>query len=150
LAKEWQVYEDGYDLHRPQGKKGSEFDPALRLMIYACVMDQETFEKEMKVKRVPDKAPFDIETALLLRKIFIQRRDLYRTSIAEDITLLQNNSVEGRTRMAIEVRLGEKEILAAALDSVGSFIVNHRPELSVTFSSGDNTMEMPTTKRRRI
>ncbi len=144
------MYEDGYDLHRPQGKKGSGIDPALRLLIYACIMDQETFEKEMKVKKVPDKAPFDIDTALLLRKIFIQRRDLYRTSIAEDVTLLQSNSVEGRTKMAIEVRLGEKEILAAALDSVGSFIENHRPELSVTSTSGDNTMEVPVTKRRRI
>ena len=38
--------------------------------------------------------------------------------MAEDATLLEDADVQRRRRMAIEVRLGEKEILAKAADEV--------------------------------
>lgn len=142
------MHEDGYDLHRPPANESFEFDPALRLVIHACVMDQEAFEEEMKVKEAPDEVSFDLDTALVLRKVLIQRRDLYGTSIAEDVALLQDESINGRTRMAVEVRLGEKEILAAALDSAEKLIATHSSEFSMSVSDGEPTTEA--SKRRRI
>lgn len=143
------MYDDGYDLHRPQANKGFEFDPALRLVIHACVIDQEAFEEEMRIKEAPEEVLFDLDTALVLKEILIQRRHSYGTSIAEDVFLLQNESIRGRTRMAVEVRLGEKEILAAALDSVENFIADHRPEFLISIPSGELTIEASATKRQR-
>lgn len=144
------MYEDGYDLHRPQANQGFEFDPALRLVIHACVIGEEAFKEEVRVKEAPEEVLFDLDTALVLKKILIQRRDLYGTSIAEDVVLLQNESIKGRTRMAVEVRLGEKEILAAALDSVEKFIANHRPEFLMSIPNEEPTIESSATKRQRM
>ena len=66
----------------------------------------------------PPAPPFTLEMALVLKTIIVRRRHQYSTSIAEDAVLLQDRSLQGRRRMAIEVRLGEKEILASALEAV--------------------------------
>lgn len=149
LIDEWQVYEDGYDLHRPQANESFEFDPALRLVIHAFLLNQEAFEEEMKIREAPDEVSLDLGTALVLRKVLIQRRASYGSSIAEDVALLQSESVKGRTRMAVEVRLGEKEILAAALDSVETFIGTHSSEFSMPVSNEEPATGASATKRRK-
>ena len=150
LIHAWQVYEDGFDLSRPTSNEGFEFDPALLLVIHACIMEQAAFEEEMNVKEAPEEVSIDLDTALVLKKILIKHRDLYGTSIAEDVSSLRNDSITGRTRMAIEVRLGEKEILAAALDSVQRLIADQSPQFSTSISSGELTTEASATKRQKI
>lgn len=150
LIDAWQVYEDGYDLRLPKADEGFTYDLALLLVIRACLMDQVTFMKEKKVRKVPEEATIDMDTALVLRQIIFQRRQLYDTSIAEDVALLKSDSIEGRARMAVDVRLGEKEILAAALDLVDKLIANHKPEFLMPLSSGDYTTEVSTVKRRKM
>lgn len=46
--------------------------------------------------------------------------------LAEDIALLKDVPVQGRRRMAVEVRLGEKEILAMAALRVDETIADIR------------------------
>ena len=150
MINEWEAYEDGYDLHRPQPNESFEFDPALQLVIHACLLSQEAFEEEMNAREAPDETSFDLGTALVLRKVLSQRRTSYGTSIAEDVALLQDESVKGRTRMAVEVRLGEKEILAAAIDSVEKQIGAHSSEFSTSVSVEEPMAVAPATKRRRI
>lgn len=144
------MYEDGYDLHRPQSNESFEFDPALRLVIHACLLSEEGFEEEMKARDAPDEVSLDLGTALVLRKVLIQRCASYGTSIAEDVALLHDESVKGRARMAVEVRLGEKEILAAAIDSVERHIGTHNSEISTSMSNEEPMAVAPANKRRRI
>lgn len=144
------MYEDGYDLHRPQANEDFELDPALLLVVHALLLNQEAFEEEMKAKEAPDEVPLDLGTALVLRKVLIQRRASYGTSIAEDVALLRDEPVKGRTRMAVEVRLGEKEILAAALDSVENLIASHSSDFSTSVSNEEPASGTSLTKRRKI
>ena len=51
----------------------------------------------------------------ILREVLHDRQTQYPTSLMNDVKLLQDKSIKGRHRMAIEVRLGEKRILAEAL-----------------------------------
>ena len=51
---------------------------------------------------------------LVLKEIISHRQKAYKTTLAEDVALLGDLAVQGRRRMAVEVRLGEKEILAMA------------------------------------
>ena len=88
-------------------------------MVDIFTMDNETFKKAAMAEGAEPPSPrFTLEMALVLQKAIIKRRDVYSTSIAEDSDLLQNAALQGRRRMAIEVRLGEKEILACALEVV--------------------------------
>ena len=89
--------------------------------------------------------------ALVIKKPLSQRQNEYATSIAEDTSLLQNPQVKGRSRMTIEVRLGEKEILAAALDSIKKKkkIEYLNQELSTSPSEG-STKEGTIVKRRKL
>ena len=57
----------------------------------------------------------DLNALSLLREIIRQRQREYSTTVAEDVRLLQDNTTRGRRRAAVEIRLGEKEILASAL-----------------------------------
>ena len=66
----------------------------------------------------PPKPQVNLAVASALGKVIRSRQNDYATSIAEDRVLLQEKEIQGRRRMAIEVRLGEKEILAAALDYI--------------------------------
>ena len=104
----------------------------------------------MKTREAPDEVPFDLGTALVLKKVLIQRRASFDTSIAEDVALLQDESVKGRIRMAVEVRLGEKEILAAALVSVENHIGTHDSKFSPSVSNEEPMAEVAANKRRRI
>lgn len=112
--------QDGYDLSRPAGNQTFKFDPALVLTITALLLDSEAVRKAMTVNEPPDRLPASMTQALslVLKDIISQRLRAYNTTIAEDIALLEDSAVQGRRRMAIEVRLGEKEILAMAAAEV--------------------------------
>ena len=114
------MYDNGYDLQRQPSGEASQFEPALLLMVHIFTMDSETLGKACAAGEAlePPSPQLTLDTALVLKKIIIRRRDEYNTSIAEDAVLLQDTALQGRRRMAIEVRLGEKEILGSALEAV--------------------------------
>ena len=51
----------------------------------------------------------------VLTSVFLERQSQYTTTISQDERLLDDDGIKGRYRMAIEVRLGEKSIIAEAL-----------------------------------
>ena len=80
------------------------------------LLDTADYEKAVASPQVPDRPPAYMRMSLLtiLKSIIAKRTEAYRTIIAEDTTLLTDKNVSGRHRMAVEVRLGEKEILVMA------------------------------------
>lgn len=116
-------------------------------MIHAYTMNQDAVKAATKAGEPADEQPFNLDVALVLKKIITQRLNQYSTSIAEDTVLLRNSALQGRQRMAIEVRLGEKEILAAALDCVGKRIEASNQAISPNRKS---TKESTIFKKRRV
>lgn len=121
---------------------------ALILVIHAFTMNQDTFNAVTKAGEIPNQMPVNLDVCLVLMKIIVGRLKSYSTSIAEDVVLLRDSDLDGRHRMAIEVRLGEKEILAAALDCVKARIeVLSQKDLAVS-SNQESTRETVTKKKR--
>lgn len=112
-------------------------------------MNGDTLNAAKKTGEISDKMQLNRNVALVLMKIIVWRLKSYSTSIAEDVVLLSDSELDGRRRMAIEVRLGEKEILAAALDSVRARIeALNQKDLAVT-SNQEPTKGITTKKKRR-
>ena len=139
--------EDEYDLRRQPPGEIFEFDAALVLVINAYTMNKDAVKVATKAGEPPDEQPFNLDVALVLKNILMQRLNKYSTCIAEDTVLLHNPALQGRKRMAIEVRLGEKEILAAALDCVGKKIEASSQEISPYEKA---TKERTVLKKRRV
>ena len=120
-----------------------EFDRALVLTITALLSDDEDFKEAME--EPPGRPPSHVRRplALVLRKIISSRQSAYKTTIAEDAALLGDATVQGRQRMAIEVRLGEKEILALASDEIEKRIVKQQ-------SAVGDEQDVSQIKRRRF
>lgn len=120
-----------------------EFDRALVLTITALLSEDEDFKEAME--EPPGRPPSHLRRplALVLRKIISSRQSAYKTSIAEDAALLGDATVQGRQRMAIEVRLGEKEILALASEEIEKRIVKQQ-------SAVGEEQDVSQIKRRRF
>lgn len=88
--------------------------------------------------------------ALVIKKLLSQRQNEHATSIAEDTLLLQNPQLKGWLRMAIEVRLGEKEMLAAALDSIQKKKMEYLNQALSTSLSEESAKEGTIIKRRKL
>lgn len=80
-------------------------------------MDANSF-KALIIANKPPKPQANRAVISVLGKAIRSRQNDYATSIAEDNVLLQDPEIQGRRRMAVEVRLGEKQILRAALASI--------------------------------
>lgn len=111
-------------------------------------MSQDLFEK-VKTERMPNKPLLNLDMALVLKEMVIERRNRYGTSIAEDSALLRNNQVQGRFRMAVEIRLGEKEILAAALTFIQQLLSDLGQETSFLTSNQYSGEATVMSKRRK-
>lgn len=116
--------QDGYDLCRSPEGRSFEFDQSLILTITALLLDADAAKQS--IVRTPKQPPPLLLTTLglVLKEIISQRQKAYKTTSAEDIALLEDPSVQGRKRMAIEVRLGEKEILDMAALQVDETIAD--------------------------
>ena len=116
LAAQWEVLQDGYDLPRPHDDKGFDFDDDLILTATAVLLDHDGYQRAADIDHVPSQTPEDLrlEVCHVLRSVIAKQTQAYLTTIAEDVALLERADLSHRRRMAIEVRLGEKEILALA------------------------------------
>lgn len=111
------MFQDGYDLSRPNNKQQFDFGDELLLTITALLLPTSEFNE---AREAPEKTPESVQLPICnaLKALIAKRNETYRTTIAEDSMLLQSESLPVRQRMAIEVRLGEKEILAMAASEV--------------------------------
>ena len=94
------------------------FERDLCLFVDALTMNPGTLQEEIDANEVPEVPRFTHQMGLALKKILLERFKAYKTTMAEDASLLSNDKLPRRLRMAVEVRLGEKEILAQALASL--------------------------------
>jgi hypothetical protein len=76
--------------------------------------------KKSQPDAIPDKRKRDEIQQAVLAKTLETLASRYSTTIPEDETLLRNNDLPRRTRMAIEVRLGEKKLLQEAIQAISS------------------------------
>ncbi|KAG1772541.1 hypothetical protein EV702DRAFT_976611 [Suillus placidus] len=94
------------------------FPEALTSFIRLLLLTQEEWEKTRE-KRRPPKAKLDLQVSLLLRRIFEKRLSSYQSLDLEvDVKLLAFGSFTLNKKHAIIVRLGEKQILAGALETL--------------------------------
>ena len=118
LADEWQALEEGYDLVWPEKGQEFEFPQELILTMNALQLEHSSYGDEEQARRPPMKNGIYSRQPRMysaLRDIIAQRQAQYDTTIAEDRKLLKDADLTKRHRLAIEVRLGEKELLAMAL-----------------------------------
>lgn len=120
-----------------------EFDRALVLTITALLSEDEDSKEALDDPPVRPPPHLQMPLALVLRKIISSRQSAFKTTIAEDAALLEDATVQGRRRMAIEVRLGEKEILALASDEIEKRIVKYQ-------STNGEEQDVSQFKRRRF
>ena len=140
----WEVLQDGYDLCRPLGNDSFEFDQSLLLTITAMLLDTDAAEQATTRARTPNQPPLFMLTTLglVLKDIISHRQKAYKTTGAEDVALLDDVTVQGRRRMAIQVRLGEKEILSVAARRVDETVA----DIGRNFKEDENTNHI---KRRK-
>ena len=108
--------QDGYDLSRPPQNQSFEFDSPLILTITALLLDTDAARQAAASTGTPDQPPLSILRTLgfVLKEIISHRQKAYKTTLAEDLALLEDLTVQGRWRMAVDVRVGEKQILDMA------------------------------------
>ncbi|KAG0648428.1 Ribosomal lysine N-methyltransferase 4 [Hyphodiscus hymeniophilus] len=122
LAEREGVYEETYDLAHP-GPDGPSIPDELLAFIYLLLVDNENFESITKSQTsVPSRSKLATE---LVGKVLVDllraREEEYATTIEEDDILEAAESIPRRTKMAIQVRLGEKQVLRDAIREAGSF-----------------------------
>ena len=134
------MLQDGYDLARPDEKQSFDFDNDLLLTILALLLPANQLDG---YEEAPNKVPSSMQQSIctVLKTLIGHRNESYATTIAEDTMLLQQDSLPPRKLMAIQVRLGEKEILAMAANEVDMRLAN--------LMTAQGSPETNETKKRR-
>ena len=155
MAQDWELWEETFDITRRAGNEtlpDDGFDPALLQVMQLLTANDIAF-KDMKSAKKPPAPMITPVIARVLGKALLNRQNEYSTSIAQDHILLQNPEIHGRHRMAIEIRLGEKEIIAAASHYLvqKTTTLSMEPDVSKN-SGGKSTFESKYLdgKRRRL
>ncbi|EPS37656.1 hypothetical protein H072_8656 [Dactylellina haptotyla CBS 200.50] len=110
------ILEDSYDIEA-DGSIPSE----ILIVIQAFMADDQTFQSYVEQEKFP-KAKKDPRTGNIILEVIAKRREMYTTTVEEDIALLRSGAeLSKRKRMAVEVRAGEKEILRRMENTVRSW-----------------------------
>ncbi|KAF5013437.1 hypothetical protein FDECE_549 [Fusarium decemcellulare] len=137
--EEEEEFEDTFVLERETGEVNSDgtFSGPARFESMPEDLQQQlkTFLKGVKKAQpdaIPDKRKRDEIHQAVLAKTLEALASRYSTGISEDELLLKGQDLNQRTRMAIEVRLGEKKLLQEAIAASSSDDV----EMTVDDESG--------------
>ncbi|KAJ6109885.1 hypothetical protein N7486_002120 [Penicillium sp. IBT 16267x] len=155
LLDENDVLEDGYVIPKPMANaKLEDILPAeLVVLLTTLTQSPEEFEQR-RAKNKPPKPSMDVAEAGLLYKVLQAKQAHYATSLDQDMNLLSGllppnapATLEGsarRHRMALQVRIGEKEVLHAVLSMLESLA----PGASQKRSANGDGRESRNTKQR--
>ena len=146
------LLEDAYLLEREAGDTAdekssttfSEFPDDLVLLLKTLLARKDEYKK-LAVLEKKRETQLVVETAKVMAEVLKARVKEYKTSIAEDKELLQKESIQGRRRMAVEVRLGEKEVLQEAQAYASSLVLAAPPD-----AVAQNGPDEPNVKRRKV
>ena len=151
-----EVLDDGYDIPRPLDDDLAGVLPD-ELVVLAKVLCMSSDELKQQVsKNKPPKPSFGHKEVTLLSKVVQSKQAQYTTTLAQDKELLaQLNQLEATTslevsarrqKMAIQVRIGEKEILQTLSDML---IANSEGSTtSKRAANGDNDASRRTKTQR--
>lgn len=124
--------DDGYIIPRPSSNASIDDIVPVELVILLttlCLSPQEFEQRRSKNK--PPKPVMENDQAALLYKVLQNKQAQYATSLDQDVQMISTSpspaALEGsprRLRMALAVRIGEKEILMAVLAILESTATN--------------------------
>lgn len=155
LAEREGVYEESYDiLHTSSDEPG--ISDELLALLYLLLVDEENLGSiSNSQSAIPSRSKLATELvgrvlALLLRA----RESEYNTTLEDDEALANSGNLPYRTRMALQVRLGEKKVLRHAIHEASTFHgSDKRMRLSQNTteneSKGKRRMEEDTTNSRK-
>jgi SET domain-containing protein 6 len=107
------VLDDSYDF-----EAGSNDIPEeILVVVHTLLLDRAEFEDKKSKGKLP-KPKFNEQVGKVLRLVLEDRMRDYPTTIEEDERILADANVQGRIRAAVEVRLGEKQILLAVYNEL--------------------------------
>lgn len=109
-------FEDTFDIPQDVSDSSLEFfGPEWIMMIKSLIPDDHDLV-HMQAHSVIPQPTMDSQVIEVLRDVLLGRQKDYATTIAEDVQYLKSTNLPARRRQAIEVRHGEKQILASALE----------------------------------
>ncbi|KAI9796233.1 MAG: hypothetical protein M1835_004495 [Candelina submexicana] len=116
--------DDGYDISRAI-VSSSVFPLDLVALVRTLLLSPAVFSKT-RAKKQSAQACITLEVAEVLQSLVLKRQADYSTSVDEDKSMLQDPFIERRKKLAVQVRIGEKEILRQALAELRAFIADAR------------------------
>ncbi|KAL4818252.1 hypothetical protein BDW67DRAFT_14589 [Aspergillus spinulosporus] len=144
-----ELLDDGYAISRPSPNDtlADIIPEELVVLLKTLTLSPEQFAHQQQ-KRKPPKAAFGQEEAKILFDSILMSQKRYSTTIERDQQLLaQINQVEAcsplegsdrRRKMAIQVRLGEKEIFEAVKAKINDHFTNSSTSKRIADSDGDD------------
>lgn len=110
---EKEILEDNYDIVWPENSENMDFFPDdLSRYVKAMLTSEDKYKNVAKTGASDDSLLLLFKTTMKL--VVHARMSEYPTSIAQDLKTLADQDLDIRQKMAIEVRLGEKNLLEAA------------------------------------
>ncbi|KAI9700444.1 MAG: hypothetical protein M1836_002459 [Candelina mexicana] len=116
--------DDGYDISRAI-VSSSVFPLNLVALVRTLLLSPAVFST-MRANKQSAQACITSEVAEVLQSLVLKRQADYSTSVDEDKSMLQDPFIEGRKKLAVQIRIGEKEILRQALAELQAFVADAR------------------------
>ena len=113
LADSLDMWEDGFDIMRDND------NPTLLECLDVLTADKATFDGMRGLRNAIESGPKPA-AAQTLRNCLMKRRRDYPTTIAQDVQKLREH-LPRRLHMAVEIRMGEMQILAETIQYLGRF-----------------------------
>ncbi|KAI9837558.1 MAG: hypothetical protein M1819_007209 [Sarea resinae] len=133
------ILDDAYDLSHPSASSPpSCFPPDLLILVNTLLLSAPAYKTHRSARTLPS-PNLSATAAQILQKVLKHRAAEYGTDIRTDESLLSRDSgLSPRTRLAVEVRLGEKRILEEAFREL---------EVVLAESQGSSSAALPGRKR---
>lgn len=136
LAEREGIHEESFDLVHPSPEEPSIPDELLAFLYLLLINDDHLKALSDSQSNLPSRSKLTTELAGQVLAVLLQVREKeYATTLEEDEVLLQDRNLPPRTKMAIQVRLGEKRVLRAAMQE------------AITFDGGNQRMRLAPSKQ---
>jgi SET domain-containing protein 6 len=136
LAQREDIYDDSYDVIRVEFG-GTSIPDELLALLYLLLLDNESLAQISNSQtQLPGRSKLETGFIGICLVALLQLREHeYATTLEEDETLLAEEQ-SYRTRLAIQVRLGEKKVLREAIQEARSFAGSNQRMRGLRSSSG--------------
>ncbi|KAF4625462.1 hypothetical protein G7Y89_g12708 [Cudoniella acicularis] len=127
LAEREDIFESSYDLAY-SGPGEPAIPDELLAFLYLLLLDNDNLNAiENSQSTLPSRSKMGTElVGQVLANLLRLREQEYVTTLEEDEELLQAGNLKHRTRMAIQVRQGEKRVIRAAILEASTFTANNK------------------------